>query len=203
MNTYKSIANAGVGIYEEKKSEFIGYAFPVETEEDAVARIQEIKKKHPDARHHVYAYVLRDQNKSRYTDDGEPSGTAGMPVLDCIKKADLTDCVVIVIRYFGGTLLGTGGLVRAYTAAASSALNDGEIVTYRMMQRAEVVVSYTDYQKLLPLLSPLPIDSTDFGSDVRVCFHLPVEEIDGILSKMTDITSGRAQTKQTEIFFGK
>ena len=99
MKEYMSISHDGTSIYEEKKSEFLGYAYPVETEEDAIAHIQTIKKKHPDARHHVYAYALRDQNKSRYTDDGEPSGTAGMPVLDCIKKGGLTDFATGITGY--------------------------------------------------------------------------------------------------------
>jgi uncharacterized YigZ family protein len=203
MKEYRSISHSGTSLYEEKKSEFLGYAFPVETEEAAVEFVQSIKKKHPDARHHVYAYVLRDQYKSRYTDDGEPSGTAGMPVLDCIKKSNLTDCVVIVVRYFGGTLLGTGGLVRAYTSAASSAISDGEVVTYRTMQRANVTVSYPDYQKLLTLFSTLAIDSTDFGSDISISFHMPEEELDPILHQITEITSGRASVLKGEIFFGK
>lgn len=203
MKEYMSISHDGTSIYEEKKSEFLGYAYPVETEEDAIAHIQTIKKKHPDARHHVYAYALRDQNKSRYTDDGEPSGTAGMPVLDCIKKGGLTDCVVIVVRYFGGTLLGTGGLVRAYTTAAADAIKDGEVVTYRTMQNASISLSYPDYQKILPLCAMLLIDQTDFGSDVNIVFHLPEEEIDGIFHQITEITSGRAILEKGEIFFGK
>lgn len=202
MTEYRSIAHEGRALYEEKKSEFLGFAFPVTTEEEAIAHVNAIKNQYPDARHHVYAYVLRDQNKSRYTDDGEPSGTAGMPVLDCIRKQDLTDCVVIVVRYFGGTLLGTGGLVRAYTAAASDAIRAGEPVLWRMMQAMELTCTYTDYQKLTKPLAKTVIDGIEYGTEIRIRFHLPIEEVAQISLDFTNLTAGRACIEEKESFFG-
>ena len=124
---YKTVRNASEFTIIEKKSEFIGFCAPVKTEEEAIAFVNSVKKKHSAARHNVYAYVLREGNASRFSDDGEPHGTAGMPVLDSIRKAGITDVAVVVTRYFGGILLGTGGLVRAYTAAASGALHEAGV----------------------------------------------------------------------------
>ena len=123
--TVRREAHAG---FEEKKSEFIGHVKPVSTEAEALAFLSEIRAKYPDATHNVYAYVLRENNTARYSDDREPQGTAGMPVLDVLRKSEIQDVIVVVTRYFGGTLLGTGGLVRAYTQAAKMALDEGEIV---------------------------------------------------------------------------
>ncbi len=202
MTGYWSIAHDGTGYYEEKKSEFLGFAYPVATEEDAIDHIREIRKKYSDARHCVYAYVLREQNKSRYTDDGEPSGTAGMPVLDCIRKSDLQDCLVIVVRYFGGTLLGTGGLVRAYTAAATDAIRDASVVEYRMMQDIEVCCSYNDYQKLLQAISSVFVDDTDFADMVRIQLHLPEECTEHFVDEVRDLTARRAEIAKKRTFFG-
>ena len=130
MERYRTIKKAGHAEITEKKSVFIGQAMPVNTEADAIAFVNSVKKHYPDARHHVYAYVLRENSSMRFTDDGEPQGTAGMPVLDAIRKNGCTDVVIVVTRYFGGTLLGTGGLVRAYTAAAIGALESAEIIRY-------------------------------------------------------------------------
>lgn len=119
---YKTIKHYGESRLVEKKSEFIGNAMPIKTEAEALEFINGIKKKYPDARHNVYAYTVRENNIQRFTDDGEPSGTAGMPVLDTLRKRGLTDAAVVVTRYFGGTLLGTGGLVRAYGKCAGDAV---------------------------------------------------------------------------------
>ena len=114
MESYVTIHHYGSFEYEDRKSIFIGEAFPVTSEEEALAFIDSIKKKYPDARHHVYAYLVRDNSIMRFSDDGEPQGTAGMPVLDIIRKNGLTDTVIVVTRYFGGTLLGAGLLTRSY-----------------------------------------------------------------------------------------
>ena len=113
MNTYKTVKEFASDELVEKRSRFIGYCKPVTTQDEAIAFINEIKTKHWDARHNVYAYVIKDEGVSRYSDDNEPQGTAGIPVLDAIRKRDITDCVIVVTRYFGGVLLGAGGLVRA------------------------------------------------------------------------------------------
>ena len=126
--SYVTIGKEGSATLVEKKSEFIGYAAHVENESEALDFIAKIKHRHSDARHNVYAYVLKKNNIMRYSDDGEPQGTAGMPVLDVIRKTGFTDAVIVVTRYFGGILLGTGGLVRAYSASAKLAVEDAGIL---------------------------------------------------------------------------
>ena len=130
MEGYTTVKQYGTAEYEDRKSVFIGEALPVSSEAEALEFLASVKKKYPDARHHVYAYVLRDNSIMRFSDDSEPQGTAGMPVLDVIRKRGCTDVIIVVTRYFGGTLLGTGGLVRAYTAAAVGALESAEIIRY-------------------------------------------------------------------------
>lgn len=126
---YMTIRNLGEDSFEEKKSEFIGYAKRVETEEEAREFINEIKSKHKQARHNCFAYVLgSNMGIQRYSDDGEPQGTAGIPILEVMKKSDITDCCIVVTRYFGGVLLGTGGLTRAYTKGASVAVKSAGVV---------------------------------------------------------------------------
>ncbi|MBQ1830507.1 MAG: YigZ family protein, partial [Ruminococcus sp.] len=125
---YKTVAREASDEFVEKRSRFIGYVKPVKTEEEAVAFINQKRSEHWDARHNVYAYSLREGNIKRYSDDGEPSGTAGMPVLDVIVKNEIYDVCVVVTRYFGGVLLGTGGLVRAYSQGSKIALESGGIV---------------------------------------------------------------------------
>ena len=127
---YTTIEREAVAEFEEKKSIFIGHALPVRTEDEAAAFVKELKNKYRDATHNVYAYVLGDGTVQRYSDDGEPQGTAGMPVLDVIRKSGCTDTAVVVTRYFGGTLLGAGGLVRAYSHAAKLALDEAHVITY-------------------------------------------------------------------------
>ena len=131
----------------EKKSEFIGYACPCKTEQEALDFIAKIRKKHADAKHNVYAYQIKENNIARFTDDGEPQGTAGMPVLDIIKKTGFTDACIVVTRYFGGILLGTGGLVRAYSHAAKLAAEAAHVITYERFITCEIVCDYTDYDK--------------------------------------------------------
>ena len=128
-STYLSLAGEGSGEYTEKKSRFLARAVPCTTEAQALEVINEARHQYADARHHVYAYLLRDNHLMRYTDDGEPQGTAGVPILDVLRKRQLTDLCVVVTRYFGGVLLGTGGLVHAYTIAACQAIENGGIVT--------------------------------------------------------------------------
>ena len=153
MESYITVKNPSHFEYEDRKSVFIGQAMPVSTEAEAIAFIDSVKKHYPDARHHVYAYVLRENSVMRFTDDHEPQGTAGMPVLDIIRKNGCTDVVIVVTRYFGGTLLGTGGLVRAYTAAALGALEGAEIIRYDIYTSLELSVSYSDYGKITAILA--------------------------------------------------
>ncbi len=191
--SYKTVKNSSEFRFVEKKSEFIGYCAPVKTEEEAVAFVNSIKKKHSDARHNVYAYVLREGFAQRFSDDGEPHGTAGMPVLDSIRKAGVTDVAVVVTRYFGGILLGTGGLVRAYTTAASGAVKEAGIAEVGNFVLLEVKANYSDYQKLMPLVSSLgaKIIDSDFGTDVLLTLMVREEAEKSFVADLIENTNGR------------
>lgn len=192
--SYTTLARYGEFRYEEKRSEFIGEAAPCTSEEEALAFIARVKARFPDARHHVYAYLLRENAKNRYSDDHEPQGTAGMPVLDVIRKNGCTDTVVVVTRYFGGVLLGTGGLVRAYTAAAVGAIREAGVVTYRMHSHISVSLSYADYNKIAPELSfggARIIDSA-YAEGVTLRVSIPKEEAGAYEKRLVEATSGRA-----------
>ena len=178
----------------EKKSVFIGYASPVTSEEEAIEFIKTIKKKHADARHNVYAYMLNGGGIARYSDDGEPQGTAGVPVLDIIRKGGFCDAVIVVTRYFGGILLGAGGLVRAYSAAARMAVEAAGIVTYDLFTEFSLTVSYNDHGKLTTLLTdtnPLR-DGIDYAEGVTLRLALPMDELEDFRVKVSEITAGRA-----------
>lgn len=191
--TYTTAAGYAEFRYEDRKSVFIGEALPVEKEEEALAFIEKVRGRFPDARHHVYAYLLRDGNKNRYSDDHEPQGSAGMPVLDVIRKNGCTDTVIVVTRYFGGILLGAGGLVRAYTAAAAGALAAAGSVTYRPFSRFWAEFSYADHGKLATGWDEgVKILESEYGDRVRLSLAVPEENADALMKKLTDMTSGRA-----------
>ena len=178
MPSYKTVKKRAHDEFTEKRSRFIGYVCPVQTVEEANGFISEIKQKHWDAKHNVYAYILRDGNIKKYSDDGEPQGTAGVPVLDVLEKSDVKDVCVVATRYFGGILLGGGGLVRAYSHTAKIALDSGEIVT------------------LAKLASLIPenggtVISADFADNVKVKFSIPCEKSDNIKNLIVDTSNGR------------
>ena len=191
---YVTLARYGTSTYEEKRSVFIGEASPVTTEEEALAFLASVKAKYPDARHHVYAYLLRENSKNRYSDDHEPQGTAGLPVLDVLRKGGLTDAVIVVTRYFGGTLLGAGGLVRAYTAAAAGAVREAGRLTFRTFRPVTVALSYPDYNKLLPEISQrgIRVLDTAYAEGVELSLTMPVEDYDAFAKVVTEQTAGRA-----------
>ncbi len=168
--SYTTILENASFEYEDRKSVFIAEAMPVSSEKDALDFIASMKKKYSDANHHVYAYVLRENSIMRFSDDREPQGTAGMPTLDAIRKNNCVDTAIVVVRYFGGTLLGTGGLVRAYGSAAVGALKAAQIITYDTYTQYTVEFSYSDYQKALPFIegSDFRCKSTDYSDVVRV-----------------------------------
>lgn len=201
QSSYTTIRALGEDTYEEKKSVFIGRAMPVKTEAEALAFLASVRAEFPDARHHVYAYVLRDNGTTRYSDDREPQGTAGLPVLDVLRKAEITDAAIVVVRYFGGTLLGTGGLVRAYTKAASGAVLAAGVVLCTKLTTLLLDATYADYQKILPLFErkDLTVESTDFSDRVQIRFSLPTTEREALLHRVTEATFGRATvTEQGE-----
>ena len=204
MDSYITVKNRSKFEYEDKKSVFIGEAMPVSTESDAIAFIESVKKHYPDARHHVYAYVLRENSTMRFTDDHEPQGTAGMPVLDVIRKNGCTDVVIVVTRYFGGTLLGTGGLVRAYTSAAIGALESAEIIKYDIYSTVEFSVSYSDYGKISPILTEMNfrIDDTRFDVDVKITGSIIKSDSDSLENKIVETTAGRSHINIISEEFG-
>lgn len=198
MDSYITVKNTANFEYEDRKSVFIGYASPVSHEADAIAFIDAVKKRYPDARHHVYAYVLRENSIMRFSDDREPQGTAGMPVLDTIRKNGCTDTVIVVVRYFGGTLLGTGGLVRAYTAAAAGALGAAEIITYDMYTELSAGVSYSDYQKLGPIFDEFSFRAADtrYTESVEISGSVRSADFEKMQDKLIQATGGRIKLKK-------
>lgn len=193
MAEYRTIAQAAQDEFVEKRSRFIGYARPVQTEEEAQAFIAEMKSRHWDATHNVYAYILREGNIQRYSDDGEPQGTAGIPTLDVLQKSHVTDVAVVVTRYFGGILLGGGGLVRAYSHGASIALKAAGIIT---MKECSLLMLSCDYSRYGRVSSLIPecggiIDDTDFAGDVTLSFHMAPELMGSFAQKLADATNGQ------------
>ena len=192
---YLTISENAKASFIEKRSEFIGYISPVRTNDEAVAFINSIKSEHRKARHNVYAYILREDNISRYSDDGEPQGTAGVPVLDVLKKRGLTDVCVVVTRYFGGILLGGGGLVRAYSHAASLACDAAHIMDMCLCHRLKITADYGMYGKisyLLPNYDTITV-SSDFGSDVVLEILVLSEKLDALTKDLTEVTNGTAK----------
>lgn len=190
---YRTIYKMGEDEILIKKSRFIGYAMPVETEDEAIKFIEEIKTKHRDATHNVYAYVLgEDSNVQRFSDDGEPSGTAGIPTLEVIKKEDLRNVVVVVTRYFGGIKLGAGGLIRAYTKGAKIGLEAGVIVENTLHYRLKVRIDYTLYGIIENYLMTKDylIDDIVYDDAVNIYVYINFSEVDYFKKTITDLTSG-------------
>ena len=200
MKSYKTVQYNSVFEYEDRKSLFIGEAAPISCEADALNFIAGIKKKYSDANHHVYAYILRENSIMRFSDDREPQGTAGMPVLDVIRKNGCIDLVIVVTRYFGGTLLGTGGLVRAYTSAALGALKEGNIITYDIYSSLKIEVSYSDYQKLSHLLTEcgFTTDEVKYTDKVVLLGRILKDGLDDFVKKLVELTSGRHEMEILE-----
>ena len=195
---YRTIGKESSDEFIERKSRFIGYIKPVTTQDEAVAFINEIKSKHWDATHNVYAYVLREGQVRRYSDDGEPQGTAGIPVLDVLLKENLTDCVVVATRYFGGTLLGAGGLVRAYSHTAKIAVDAGGIITMKLCKILKVTCDYNFYGRLNSLIPEMGgvIDDADFADNVTVTFEMPVGTVPEFEAKLVDMSFGKFHSEE-------
>lgn len=192
---YFTISKAASDSFIEKKSEFIGYIAPVKTNDEAVAFINEIKAMHRKARHNVYAYILREDNISRYSDDGEPQGTAGVPVLEVLQKRGLTDVCVVVTRYFGGILLGGGGLLRAYSHAASIACDAAHIMDMRLCHRLAIKTDYNLYGKInyiLPNFDVITVNS-DFADAVTLEILVMSEKLDVLRKELTEVTNDSAE----------
>lgn len=200
------VYRGGTGEITEKKSRFIADIRPVSTEEEALAFIEEIRKKYWDARHHCYAYILGERGQqSRCSDDGEPSQTAGRPMLDVLTGEGITDVCAVVTRYFGGTLLGTGGLVRAYSGAVKEGLSQCVLMEKRPGRELAVTAGYGDVGKVQYLAAQAGIETLDtvYEADVRFSFLVSLEEEGGFVKKLTEGTSGRAKIQPgDQVFYG-
>ena len=175
MPDYQTIRGISTFEYEEKRSRFIASAAFADTEEAALAHLNRIKAANRTARHNVYAYVLREGGRTRYSDDGEPAKTAGTPVLEAIGHAGLSDVIVVVTRYFGGVLLGTGGLVRAYTAAASGALQQADIVSMRLVTDCAVTVPYPKFEQAQRMIAAAgaKLQEPEYADAVTLRWRMP------------------------------
>ncbi|MBN8048665.1 MULTISPECIES: YigZ family protein [Paraclostridium] len=201
---YKTLHEFGTDEITIEKSRFIGYAKPIKTEEEAVEFINEIKKKHKDARHNVWAYTVgKSMNIQRYSDDGEPQGTAGIPTLEVIKKEDLRDVVVVVTRYFGGIKLGAGGLVRAYTKGAKIGLEAGKIIEKIMYQEVKIKIDYNQLGKVQNEIMNMGyfIKDTIYEDNVEIIVYSRANEKEAIIERINDITSATAQITIGEEFY--
>ena len=191
--SYKTVKKYAQAMMVEKKSKFISSVSPVNNEEEALEFLKTVKAKYPDATHNVYAYIIDENNIFRYSDDGEPGVTAGMPVLDTIRKEGLVDVAVVVTRYFGGTLLGTGGLVHAYGASAKQGLIEAQIITRTLCNVVSVVVDYTLVGKMQYMISSenLLLEDTIYGNDVTFYVCCQIGNTEAFIRRVTDITNGR------------
>ena len=195
--SYKTVARSAAATMIERKSKFIATVRPVKTETQALELIAEMKSKYYDATHNVYAYIIGEGNIMRYSDDGEPSGTAGVPVLEVMRKEGIIDAAVVVTRYFGGILLGAGGLVRAYGASAKLGLDEAKIVTRTLCDLVEVSCDYTLFGKVQyeTLGAGYIIKDIVYEGDVKVYAYTKIDKTDEYMKLMCDITNARAQTK--------
>lgn len=207
MSAYKTIEAPAKGEIEIKKSRFIAQLAPVDTEDAALSFLEEVRAANRMARHNVYAYVLRDggwgpAGRTRYSDDGEPQKTAGMPTLDVIQRAGLTNVICVTTRYFGGILLGTGGLVRAYTQAAQEAIATAHVVTISRCVDVTVTIDYPRYDQLVRIAADCGAHVADTVYTDRVTLTLRM--LDGtqqpLLEKISELTRGAAEASVSNPF---
>ena len=203
MQDYRTIQGTSIAEIEVKHSRFIATAAFVETEEQALQVLADVRAANRTARHNVYAYVLREGARVRYSDDGEPAKTAGLPVLESIQHAGLTDCIIVVTRYFGGILLGTGGLVRAYTDSASAALQAAKVVTVRSCVRLRLSVDYSLYERasLLIEAAGAHLEDPQFTDRVTLTFTMPEGTEAPLLPQLSELTRGQAQVDVSDPFY--
>lgn len=205
MEGYKTIKNECSAEIEVKRSKFIATLCHVETENEATEFINRQRKKYWDAKHNVYAFIIRQNGTKRFSDDGEPHSTAGLPVTEVIEGFGITDVAAVVTRYFGGILLGTGGLVRAYSEAVSEALKSAEVVTVLPAKRFKIICDYTQFDVLSKVLNDnkAKIISTDFSDKIEVSAAIPSTDFDNLKAKCVDVFCGKiAFSDIEEIFLG-
>ena len=198
MDEYLVPTAFGEDEFYEKKSHFIGRALPVETEEEALEKIQAMKKQHYDATHNCWAYIIKD-GAVRFSDDGEPGGTAGMPMLQVLQREGLYNIVCVVTRYFGGILLGAGGLVRAYTKGAKIAVDAAGKSMKRVWTVVYLPCPYTFYERVKLLIAEFGgiIRETEFGAEVELELLFPEANVPAFFEKLTDMTSGTVEGMET------
>ena len=195
MKPYVTLNKEASAEFIEKKSIFVGYAKHAETEAEALDFIKKISEMNGNATHNVYAYLFDWGRIARYSDAGEPHGTAGLPVLEIIRKNNFTDAVIVVTRYFGGILLGAGGLIRAYSTAARMAVDAAEIVTYVSYTEFMLMCSYSEYQKIqneLPKFGAIQ-DDIDFTDNVTLTLAVKDEVFGDLSDKISEMTAGKAE----------
>ena len=205
---YKTIEGSAEDRFIEKKSEFIGYIRHTETEQDALDFIAEIRAMHRKATHNCYAYILRENNLSRHSDDGEPGGTAGVPIYEVLRKEGLTDVTCVVTRYFGGVLLGAGGLVRAYTKGAKIACDAARTLDMRTAARLILTLAYPYYGKIGKSLEgyDVRVENEEFGSEVRISLYIPIEYVEAFRNELIETCNGNISVEkdlETEYNFSK
>lgn len=189
--------------FEEKRSKFTGRLWRVETPDEAVAKIKEMRETHWDAAHNCWAYILREGNIMRYSDDGEPQGTAGMPILDVLRHENLVNVCCVVTRYFGGILLGTGGLVRAYTQGAQIAVQAAGVMQMSMFSVVLIACPYNLYEIVQHLLPDFDcaVEETDYGADVTLTCSLPAGREEALNRALADTTAGQVYAEVVETKF--
>ena len=191
MSEYLVPAGAGESEYVEKRSRFLGHVRPVESEEEARAFIAAVKKEHYDARHNCWCYLLKD-GPERYSDDGEPQGTAGIPMLEVFRREGVTNLVCVVTRYFGGVLLGAGGLFRAYTKSAKDALDAAGLAAVRRWAALEFSCSYAALERMKQEIAAYggTADGLDYGAEVRIRALLPEAQAEAFRARIFDLSGG-------------
>ena len=198
MSEYFVPAGSGESEYVEKRSSFLGHLRVAETEEEAKAFVAEMKKKYYDARHNCWCYIIHE-GAVRYSDDGEPQGTAGIPMLEMLQHEGIENVVCVVTRYFGGVLLGTGGLLRAYTKSAKDALEAAGVAAVRRWVKAEVPCTYSMLERVKLECEAVKgvVEDVEYGADVTVKVLLPEETADSFAARITDLTGGKTAVKTT------
>lgn len=198
MSEYFIPAGAGEAEFVEKRSSFLGHVRMVETEDEAKAFVTEMKKKFYDARHNCWCYIIKD-GAVRYSDDGEPQGTAGIPMLEVFRRAGVTNVVCVVTRYFGGVLLGTGGLLRAYTKSAKDALDAAGICVVRRWVKVEIACSYAMLERLKTECTAIGgvVADIEYSADVCLKLLLPEDKADAFSQRTADVTAGTSALKIT------
>ena len=198
MSEYFIPAGAGEAEFVEKRSSFLGHVRYVETEDEAKAFVAEMKKKFYDARHNCWCYIIKD-GAVRYSDDGEPQGTAGIPMLEVLKREGVTNVVCVVTRYFGGVLLGTGGLLRAYTKSAKDALDAAGICVVRRWVKAEIACSYAMLERLKTECTAIGgvVADIEYSADVCLKLLLPEDKADAFSQRTANVTAGASELEIT------